>query len=152
MKQLNIKINFDMDGTIANLYAVEDWLPKLRNYNPTPYEEAVPLLRLCTFAKILNKLQKQGCEIGIISWLSKDSNEEYDKAVTEAKIKWLEKHLPSVHWDSINIVPYGTPKENFCRDFDDILFDDELQNRASWWAKGGKAYAENNIIEILKNL
>lgn len=30
------KIYFDMDGTIANLYAVEGWLPMLRAYDPTP--------------------------------------------------------------------------------------------------------------------
>ena len=27
---------FDMDGTIANLYGVENWLPMLRAYDPTP--------------------------------------------------------------------------------------------------------------------
>ena len=26
----------DMDGTIANLYAVDGWLPKLRAFDPTP--------------------------------------------------------------------------------------------------------------------
>ena len=33
-------IYFDMDGTIANLYAVENWLDMLRAFNPTPYEQA----------------------------------------------------------------------------------------------------------------
>ena len=33
-------IYFDMDGTIANLYAVENWLPKLRNKDESPYAEA----------------------------------------------------------------------------------------------------------------
>ena len=28
-----MKIWFDMDGTIADLYAVEDWLPKLRAHD-----------------------------------------------------------------------------------------------------------------------
>ena len=31
---------WDMDGTIANLYAVNDWLPKLRSEDPSPYAEA----------------------------------------------------------------------------------------------------------------
>ena len=33
-------ICFDMDGTIADLYAVENWLPMLRAFDPTPYEVA----------------------------------------------------------------------------------------------------------------
>ena len=41
---------FDMDGTIANLYGVENWLPMLRAYDPTPYANAVPLLRLSRLA------------------------------------------------------------------------------------------------------
>ena len=51
-------IYFDMDGTIANLYSVENWLEKLRSEDATPYEEAKPLIRLATLARLLNKLQK----------------------------------------------------------------------------------------------
>ena len=29
-------IYFDMDGTIADLYAVDGWLDMLRAYDPTP--------------------------------------------------------------------------------------------------------------------
>ena len=52
-------IYFDMDGTIANLYAVDNWLPKLRAYDPSPYMDATPMLRLCSLAKRLNRLQKK---------------------------------------------------------------------------------------------
>ena len=47
-------IYFDMDGTIANLYAVENWLPKLRNEDASPYTDAEPLVRLATLARLLN--------------------------------------------------------------------------------------------------
>jgi hydroxymethylpyrimidine pyrophosphatase-like HAD family hydrolase len=30
-------IYFDMDGTIANLYGVENWLPKLQAKDETPH-------------------------------------------------------------------------------------------------------------------
>ena len=93
------------------------------------------------------QLQTKGYEIGIISWLSKNGTENYNNKVTETKIKWLKKHLPSVHWDSIIIVPYGTPKENYCFTENDILFDDELSNRQNWT---GQAYDVKNILEILK--
>ena len=79
-------IYFDMDGTIANLYAVDGWLPMLRAYDPTPYMKAAPMLNMNTLARTLNALQRAGWHIGIVSWLSKESNAEYDTAVTAAKM------------------------------------------------------------------
>ena len=141
-------IFFDMDGTIADLYGVENWLDYLIEKNPLPYEIAKPLVRLSTLARYLNKLQAQGFRIGIISWLSKDSNNIYDGLVTYAKIKWLEKHLASVNFNEIHIVDYGTPKELFSNG-NDILFDDEENNRNNWI---GTAYDVDNIIDTLKSL
>ena len=147
--KMNITINFDMDGTIANLYGVENWLDYLMNEDPTPYAEAAPLLHLSSFARKLNALQKAGYNLAIISWLSKTGSEEYNDIVTATKILWLKKHLPSVKWDRISIVPYGIPKQMFCENPFDILFDDEEQNRNSWT---GKAYGVENIMEVLKNI
>ena len=101
---------FDMDGTIADLYSVENWLPMLRAYDPTPYANAKPLVRLATLAYMLHKVQAKGYKVGIISWLAKNSTDEYDTDVTLAKLRWLAKHLPSVKFNAIHIVPYGTPK------------------------------------------
>lgn len=142
-----MKIWFDMDGTIADLYGVENWLPKLRAYDPSPYQDAAPLLRLSTLARLLNKLQREGYEIGIISWLSKDPDRSYGEAVTEAKKAWLKKHLASVRWNAILIVPYGTPKHEVCGK--GILFDDEAPNRAAW---GEGAHDATEILETLKAL
>ena len=146
---MRITINFDMDGTIADLYGMENWLECLNNEDTTPYEVAKPLLSLSALARQLNKMQKQGYEIAVISWLSKNGSEKYNKEVTAAKIKWLGEHLKSVKWDRITIVPYGTPKQNFCKNSLDILFDDEAHNRTEWT---GRAYDVNNILEILKDL
>jgi 5'(3')-deoxyribonucleotidase len=149
MKELNVTINFDMDGTIADLYGVENWLDYLIAENTFPYEMARPLVRLNHLARRLNTLQRNGYNIAVISWLSKSGTEEYNRAVTEVKIEWLRKHLPSVEWDRITIVPYGTPKENFCNNPLDILFDDEERNRNNWT---GRAYDVNNILEILREI
>lgn len=145
----NKRICFDMDGCLCSLYNVPNWLEYLVNEDTTPYEIAEPMVRMCSLAKRLNNLQKHGYEIAIVSWLSKCGSNEYNEAVTEAKKVWLAKHLPSVTWDEIIIIPYGTPKENYCRSADDILFDDESKNRESWT---GKAFAETAIFEVLKNL
>lgn len=139
-----MKIWFDMDGTIADLYGVENWLGMLQDENPAPYAQAKPLVNLARLAKALNKAQAMGCEIGVISWLSKNSSENYDVAVTLAKIMWLAKHLPSVRWDVVKIVPYGTNKRMICGD--GILFDDEQRNREQW---GEGAYEPSEIFQIL---
>ena len=141
-------VYFDMDGTIADLYSVPNWLPLLRAYDPKPYAEAKPLVNLNSLARILNRLQRQGFRIGIISWLSKTSTPEYDAKVTTAKERWLARHLSSVNFDEIHIVPYGTPKETFAT-VNDILFDDEVRNRENWI---GKAFDVDSIIEILKGM
>ena len=149
MKQMNVTINFDMDGTIADLYSNPNWLPLLRAYDPTPYATAKPLVRLNTLARKLNALQKAGYRIAVISWLSKESTPAYDELVTATKIAWLKKHLPSVEWNEIHIVPYGTPKQNFCNNPLDVLFDDEERNRTDWT---GRAYDVQNIMEILAEM
>jgi len=140
-------IYFDMDGTIANLYGVENWLPQLQAANPAPYAAAEPLLKLQPLARRLNKLQAKGWKLGIISWLAKNSTAEYDKAVTKAKLNWLKKHLHSVNWDEIHIVPYGTPKEKTVNNPQGILFDDEKRNRDNWT---GIAHNEKDIMKVLK--
>lgn len=147
---MNKTLYFDMDGTIADLYAVEDWLPKLRSADETPYEEAVPMLTMNLFANLLNRLkEEQGYKIGIVSWLAKNSDEDYDARVTKAKMTWLDNHLHSVEFDEIHIVKYGTPKHEIVDNPLGILFDDEEKNRENWL---GTAYDVDNIIEVLKSL
>lgn len=142
-------IFFDMDGTIADLYGVENWLDFLIASDSLPYKIAKPLIRLSALARILHRLQDEGYRVGIISWLSKNSTPEYDEKVTEAKKNWLKTHLPSVEFDEINIVPYGTAKEKFAKTEKDILFDDEEKNRQNWT---GEAFGVENILEILRGL
>ena len=101
---------FDMDGTIADLYDVKNWLEKLLAEDETPYLEAAPMCNMSLLARYLNKARKLGFKIGIVSWLSKNSTTNYNEKVTAAKKKWLNTHLPSVSWDDIKIIPYGTPK------------------------------------------
>lgn len=140
------KIYFDMDGTIANLYGVDGWLNYLINKETTPYRIAKPMINFSHLARLLNKLQRNGYTIGIISWTAKNSAKEYNERIAQVKKEWLAKHLPSVRFDEIHIVEYGTPKST-CGN--GILFDDEEQNRAEW---NGTAYNVNNILEVLKNL
>jgi hypothetical protein len=142
------EIWFDMDGTIANLYAVEGWLDYLKSEDVYPYANATTMMNFSLLARLLNRLQAEGWKIGIISWTSKNGSEAYNLAVEVAKRAWLARHLPSVEWDEIKVVRYGTNKWKACGS--GILFDDEEVNRKSW--ENGEAYDPSLIIEILKGL
>lgn len=142
-------IYFDMDGTIANLYGVENWLEKLRAEDVSPYVEAEPLVNMRELSRLLNDLQLNGVNLGIISWLSKDATKEYDKMVRRAKREWLMENLPAVEWDEIHLVKYGTPKHSCCRENFGILFDDNNAVREKW-EKRGTAFDVENILEILE--
>ena len=139
-------INFDMDGTLCDFYGVENWLEYLVAHDATPYAVAKPLLNLSALARRLNRLQREGYEINIISWLAKNSTEEFDKIVIETKKKWLKKHLPSVNWNKITIVAYGIDKSTLGNG---ILFDDEEPNRKMW---GEGAYDVDNILGVLSQV
>lgn len=142
-------IYFDMDGTIANLYGVKTWLDDILAESVRPYENAEVMINMNVLARKLNKLQKEGYKLGIISWTAKNGKEEYNNAVAKAKKEWLNKHLKSVRFDDIKIVPYGTPKAEAVEYKGGILFDDEELNRKNWF---GVAYNVNNILEVLGGL
>ena len=142
-----MKIWFDMDGTIADLYGVLGWLEAIIARDTRPYTEAKGIGNLALIARLLNKAQANGHEIGIISWTAKNGTAEYNEAVAEAKKAWLGRHLRSVAWDEIKVVAYGTDKK--VATGGGILFDDEKPNRDNW---GKGAYEPAEIIEVLKAL
>ena len=137
------QIWLDMDGTIADLYGVDNWLEYLKAEDEKPYRIAKPLVNMEKLAKELSRLQKQGWTIGVITWLAKNGRPEYNNRVAKVKLDWLEEHLNGFQFDRIHIVEYGTPKQELGQG---ILFDDEKQNRINW---KDKAYDERNILETL---
>ena len=76
MKKLNITINFDMDGTIADLYGVENWLDYLIAGDVFPCENGDALLRLSALARRLNNRQKDGYNLVVMSWVCKKGRDE----------------------------------------------------------------------------
>lgn len=146
-------IYLDLDGTVVNFYGVPNWLECLEAQDSTPYRVAKPLVNLSTLARYLNRLQARGYNIGIISWLSKSGTDKFNAEVAEVKREWLAKHLPSVQWDEIHIVPYGVPKSTCATCPASILFDDEQRNLNEWTANThNMAYNADLLMEILRNL
>lgn len=142
---------FDMDGTIANLYGVDNWLEMLRSSDITPYETAKPLYNMAELNNILNQLKILGWRVAVTSWLAKGATEEYNKAVTKAKKEWLQRYdFPA---DEIHIVRYGATKADSTRKLGgyQILIDDNAKVRKGWHL-GNTINAENDIIAELKKL
>ena len=140
------EINFDMDGTIANLYGCDNWLDDIRNERVNPYINAKPMINMSVLARVLNEKIRNGYTVNIISWTAKNGTAEYNARVEKAKIEWIRKHLKSVHFNAVKVIPYGTPKQNHGNGY---LFDDEEPNRNAW---NGIAFDEKNIIETLKKI
>lgn len=145
---MNKVLVFDMDGTIANFYGVNNWLADLRAENPRPYIVAKPMYDMEALNIVLLKLKELGWTIAITSWLAKGSTKEYDTKVREAKRAWLEKY--NFPYDEIHLVKYGTTKANCTRKLGgrQILIDDNKQVRAGW-TLGETIDANENIIGAL---
>lgn len=144
-------IVFDMDGTIANLYGVENWLPMIEEENTLPYEIAEPLYNMIELVNILNMLRKNNWKIAITTWTAKDGSKEYNKAVAQAKKEWLAKY--NFPYDEIHCVKYGTTKANCTRkkaEFQ-ILIDDN-KNVRDGWTLGTTVNAQYDITKFLKAL
>lgn len=145
-------ICFDMDGTIADLYAVPNWLAKLRAEDASPYAEAAPMWDMEKLRDILLKLISKGWEIRVISWLSKDSTEEYKEAVRQAKREWLTRYdFPA---DKVHLVAYGTTKADCVRRITEaaILVDDNEKVRNGWHLGETIDPMNGDLLERLKEL
>lgn len=148
---MNKTLVFDMDGTIADFYGVDNWLENIRNENTRPYEIAKPLYDMVVLNALLNILRSMGWRIAVTTWLAKDSSVEYKNATRKAKIDWLKKY--NFEYDEIHLVEYGTTKANCTRRLGgyQILVDDNAKIRQGW-TLGDTIDANNNILEKLADL
>lgn len=147
-------ICFDMDGTIANLYGVENWLQYLMDENAYPYIVAEPMCDMAELRKVLLALKEQGWNIRVISWLAKDSTPEYKAKVREAKRGWLmEYNFPM---DNCHLVAYGTTKADCVRRYFNgqpmILVDDNEEVRNGWHLGDTINPQTTDIVEALRGL
>lgn len=146
---------FDMDNTIADLYAVNGWEPMLRAEDPTPYQIAAPMWDMVELRQVLEMLQVVGIEIRIITWLSRQSTEEYKEATRTAKREWLEEQ--GFPYDFFHGVQYGATKADSVRrylaeDETAILIDDNAKVREGWHLGETIDPTACDIIEILRSL
>ena len=147
----NVTLVFDMDGTIADLYAVSDWLENIIAENVRPYAIAEPIYNMNKLVNVINRLKENGWRVAIVSWTSKHGSKEYNKAVRKVKKEWLDRY--NFPYDELHVIKYGTPK-SYCMKKTggfQILFDDEEPNRKAW-RNGSTVNANEDIYKILKNM
>lgn len=149
MKQI---IAFDMDGTIADLYSVNDLFSKAEAEDPSPYKECKPLVNMSKLNQVCALLQKAGYEIQVITALWGGASPEYKKVIREAKKAWLDKW--GFIYDHFHAVDYKTRKSDVIRrDMKEgdnaILIDDEERHTSKW--KWGKTIdpTKNDLIDAL---
>jgi hypothetical protein len=141
---------FDMDGTIADLYAVNGWLDDLIAENTRPYRKAEMLYNADDLNDIIRALKRKGYNVGVISWSSKKATPEYTNRITSEKIAWLKRN--NLNFDKVIVTSYGVRKADTCRSFGSgILVDDEEQNRSAWDI-GTTIDATKDILDELKKL
>lgn len=102
--------------------------------------------------EILLKLSAEGWEIRVISWLSKDSTEEYKEAVRQAKREWLACYnFPA---DKVHLVAYGTTKADCVRRVAEaaILIDDNEKVRNGWHLGETIDPMDGDLLERLEGL
>ena len=137
---------FDLDGTIYDLYGVENWLEKLRSSDTTPYENGSALVDLAELENVLEELGED-YEIGVITWLAMGASKEYDKAVRKVKKEWVKNNFRIAK--KLHVVKYGTPKHSFASE-GDILVDDNKEVRKAWEKTGNKTIdTTKNILKLL---
>lgn len=149
---MNKILVFDMDGTIADLYGVDNWLDNIRTYNAEPYINAEPLVDMDMLDSLLAILKDCGWHIVVTSWLSKESTPTFDYMVREAKIAWLEKY--NFPYDEIHLVKYGTTKAKCTRKYGygQILIDDNQKILNGWHLGSVINASTENILKAVADL
>lgn len=144
-------IYFDMDGTIADLYGVDNWLEKILEENESPFVEALPLCNMDILSNFINETQDKGYNVGIITWSPLNATKEYKLRVKRAKEKWLATHLPNVEFDNIHVISYGVPKANYNEYGEEaILFDDNKEVLSNWNGQAELVVNPNNLLEKME--
>lgn len=119
-------IYLDMDGTIADLYGMENWLESLRNEVEGLFLQCNPLI---TETELLVLFPSDIYELRICSMTPMDASKEYCLKVIEEKNIWLDKHFPSI--EHRVYLEYGHNK-NLRNSKNHILIDDNKTIRENY--------------------
>lgn len=126
------KIYLDLDGTVYNLYRIENWLPMLRNEENGVFSQDQFIGNYRDFLKEVYRLINGGWSFGVITWLPMGASPEYEQVCRKEKEQWINENLPFVN--EVNICSYGIPKQNLIQKRAKImvLIDDNREICEMW--------------------
>ena len=101
-----ITVLLDMDGTIADLYGIENWLPRLRNSDENIFLECAPMV---TQEVLFETFPQDKFEIKIKSMTPLGATVEYCENVIKQKTQWLKKYFPKI--ENMAFLEYGEDKK-----------------------------------------
>lgn len=110
---MSIKIYFDLDGTLYNLYGIPNWLEMLQNEQEGVFLKGPAIETIDKLIAPVHSLLDIGVQFGVISWLPMQASPEYEEICRQEKLQWIEQNLPFV--TEIAITSYGIPKQNAIR-------------------------------------
>lgn len=122
-------VYLDMDGTIADLYGMKNWLKKLENEVEGLFLNCKPLVSEEELEYIF---PSDVYELRICSMTPKDATEEYCQVVINEKNQWLDKYFPSITHRVY--MAYGNNK-NLRNSKNHILVDDNEKIRNTFKGK-----------------
>ena len=111
---MSIKVYFDLDGTLYNLYGIENWLETIETeqkgiFNSYGLNLVERIKDLEELDEVIKQLSIYGVEFNVITWLPMGASVEYEEICAKEKKEWVRKYLPFIN--EIVCQPYGTPKQ-----------------------------------------
>lgn len=153
------QIWFDMDGTIAELYKVKDWLKYFELQDRDIYSICLPRNKFQEINETIEALAESGWEVGVITWASRtldpDEPQEDYNLIYENKLNWLCKYFPAlVLHGHFYCIPYGMDKTEMVHDTGDVIYlvDDNKEVRKQWRSKGEHYRTINASRSFLREL
>lgn len=131
-----IKIFFDMDGTIANLYQKRGWLESIMDEQEGLFQNLEPMFTRAdwvSFEASLSRIFNGQYELGIITWTPMNVTSEYCQIVEQEKRNWVLENLPKC-FTEFHALPFGVPKQyaDTKRAETMILVDDNMEVLSIW--------------------
>ena len=109
----SIKVYFDLDGTLFNLYGKENWLEMLESETVGVFQgsesDLMENIDLEELYEGIQALANYGVEFNVITWLPMQASREYEEICAKEKTEWVRKVLPFIN--EVVCQPYGTPKQ-----------------------------------------
>lgn len=136
-------VYFDMDGTIADLYGVENVFKRLDALDASVYLEAEPIQE---YIQMIRDFHHMGYEVNILSCLGMISEEVFDKNTKENKDKWLDKYVGCEYINKRIYIPNTKHKEEYI-DAIGILVDDDERVLVNWPYDRIRAIPKNKAIK-----